>query len=113
MKKLLFVIVPLLIISGSISWGQKFIPDDYEKGRSLFNGTCRQCHLDRSQGDQPTPYYLRFRPDDFNDQDFWGKHNEKTIAETISRGKGAMPAQRVSAEDAQLIINYMVKKFKK
>jgi mono/diheme cytochrome c family protein len=101
------------MISGSICWGQRNIPDDYERGRSLFNGSCRQCHLDRSQGDQPTAYYLRFRPDDFNDEDFWKKHNEKTIAETISRGKGAMPAQRVSAEETRLIIDYMVKKFKK
>lgn len=113
MKNISFVLVLLFIVAGSICWGQKYIPDDYEKGRTLFNGSCRQCHLDRSQGDQPTAYYLRFRPDDFYDQDFWKTHNERSIADTIARGKGPMPPQHFSAEDTQLIINYMVKKFKR
>jgi mono/diheme cytochrome c family protein len=112
MKKILFVFIPLIIISGSICWSQQDT-GDYEKGRSLFNGNCRQCHLDRSQGDQVTAYYIRFRPVDFYDQDFWKRDDEKTIADAIKRGKGVMPPQRLSPEDTQLVINYMVKQFKK
>jgi len=113
MKRILFVFFLLFIISGSICWGQKDISADYERGRSLFNGICRQCHLDRSQGDQLTAYYLRFRPADFYAQDFWKRFDETKIAATVKSGKGAMPPQRLSAEDMQLIINYMEKKFKK
>lgn len=113
MKRILLVFILLFFIAGSICWGQKDSSADYEKGRSLFNGICRQCHLDKSEGDQLTAYYLRFRPADFYSQDFWKRFDGKKIAETVKSGKGPMPPQRLSEEDTQLIIKYMEKKFKK
>ena len=110
--KVILLIISLFILTWSISWSQNPVSDDYEKGAGSLRWSCRHCHLDRRAGDPVTPYYTRFRPADFYDQDFWKHHDERKIAEVINKGEGAMPPQHMSPEETHAIIGYMVKKFK-
>lgn len=84
----------------------------YVQGRKIFNANCRVCHILKSEGDLPTPYYLRFRPGDFSNRDFWKNHDERNIENAVSKGKGAMPPQPLNPEEIKAVIHFMKAEFK-
>lgn len=111
MKKIMqaFVLVQAAA-AACLAWaGQSGAPGDplYEQGRKIFNANCRVCHILRSEGDTPSPYYLRFRPGDFSDQDFWKTHDDKKIENSVRKGKGAMPPQNLDSEEIKALVRYM------
>jgi mono/diheme cytochrome c family protein len=84
-----------------------------EKGRVLYNSNCRVCHINKSEGDRPTPYTLRFSPPDFADASFWKDNTEKEIADTVKHGKKSMPAfPGLTKEDMHALIYYLSHAFK-
>src|SRR5512136_2409938 len=100
-KKILVLLIFLAISAVNYGWGQQTLPgnDQYDQGRKIYNATCRVCHILKSEGDDPTHYYLRFRPADFSDPDFWKNHDNQKIENVIRRGKGNMPPQPLGSED--------------
>ncbi len=116
MKKFLVLMSILAISAFYCAWAQvSRAPGDlqYDQGKRTFNANCRVCHILKSEGDQPTPYYLRFRPGDFSDQDFWKTHDDKKIENAVKNGKGAMPPQRLNPEEIKTLIQFMNVEFKK
>jgi mono/diheme cytochrome c family protein len=117
-------IVAFIILAGSAlqnGWGQPVQPSgdaqydqaQFNQGRSVFDANCRVCHIVKSQGDQPSPYYLRFRPGDFSDPDFWKTHDDAKIEKAVNKGKGAMPPQRLSPEELKALLHFMHLEFRK
>jgi len=117
MMKIIQVLISVLAISAvHLAWAQvSQVPGDllYDQGKKVFNANCRVCHILKSEGDLTTPYYLRFRPGDFSNQDFWKNHDERNIENAIRKGKGAMPAQPLGPDEIKAVIHYMKIEFKK
>ena len=87
--------------------------DLYEAGRKIYNSNCRVCHINRMDGDQPTPYYLRFRPPDFANPSFWTGDAEKKIAETVRKGKPPMPSfPNLTADQIKALVYYLSHTFR-
>jgi mono/diheme cytochrome c family protein len=85
----------------------------YDQGRQIYNSNCRVCHINRTEGDQPTPYYLRFRPPNFADPSFWKGDTEKKITDVLRTGKSPMPAfPNLKPEEVKALIHYFSRAFK-
>jgi len=113
----IIILLPMILAISGIcySWARQAAPEDaqYDRGKKLFNSDCRVCHVLKSEGDQPSPYYLRFRPGDFSDQDFWKNHSEGDIENAVRKGKGAMPAQPLGPEEIKDLVHFMKIEFKR
>lgn len=112
------LLVPMVLAISGIHYGwarPAALPGDpqYDRGKQIFNADCRVCHILKSEGDQPSPYYLRFRPGDFSDRDFWKNHSEGDIENAVRKGKGAMPAQPLGPEEIKDLIHFMKIEFKR
>jgi|GEM_PF-1122313 mono/diheme cytochrome c family protein len=115
-KKILAILPVLAMPAVLCGWGQEARSAgdaQYGQGKKLFNGDCRVCHILKSEGDQPSPYYLRFRPGDFSDPDFWKNHSDGDIEKAVKKGKGAMPPQPLTSEEIKAVIHFMKIEFKK
>ncbi len=85
----------------------------YDQGRQIYDSNCRVCHINRAEGDQPTAFYLRFRPPNFADPSFWRGDAEKKIIDTLRTGKPPMPAfPNLKPEEVKALIYYLSRAFK-
>lgn len=111
-KKFFAVAAVLASAVTHCGWGLAADEALYDRGKQVFNTNCRVCHILKSEGDQPSPYYLRFRPGDFSNPDFWKNHNDRTIEDAVKRGKGAMPPQHLAPAEIRALIHFMNVEFK-
>ncbi len=81
-------------------------------GEQLYRGYCAVCHGEKGDGKGIAAPSFGGKTEDFTNPAFWNKYDDKKIEKVILKGKGRMPAQTVSAEEAGAIVEYMKKTFK-
>jgi mono/diheme cytochrome c family protein len=86
---------------------------EYDKGMKLYNDKCRFCHGIKGEGNGPAADSLSTRPTDFTNPKFWNNDVDKTITDTVTKGKGIMPSFDLKLDEIKEIINYMSHVFKK
>lgn len=84
------------------------------KGKQIFSSRCVLCHGVKGNGQGPAGMALNPHPADFASAAFWKAPNiEKTMADVIKNGKGAMPSfSTLSESDIQSVIKYIAHTFK-
>jgi mono/diheme cytochrome c family protein len=86
---------------------------EYDRGKNLYENKCQLCHGVNGKGDGPASAAFRPKPANFTDPDFWKGDVVKKITDSISKGKGAMPAFTLKPEEIKDIIDYLSHTFKK
>ena len=91
MKKVLFLFLFLFIACGSQE------SDEHTTGEEIYTARCSACHVDDFSGRVGPSLKMSnvlAKPDSY-----W--------LQTILKGKGSMPAVRITEEQAQLVIDYI------
>jgi mono/diheme cytochrome c family protein len=82
------------------------------EGKRLYEQKCQLCHGVNGNGDGPAAAAFSPGPADFTTSSFWKRYDQKSIAEIIQKGRGQMPAFRLTSDEIQTIIDYMSHTFK-
>ena len=82
------------------------------EGKRLYEQKCQLCHGVNGKGDGPAAVAFSPPPADFATSSFWKGHDQKSIAEAIQKGRGQMPAFRLTSDEVQAIIDYVSLTFK-
>ncbi len=69
---------------------------------SLYTQYCLGCHGEKGKGDGPMGMYLSPAPRDFTNPAVMGALTDETLRQTVSNGKGAMPAWKTTLSEAQI-----------
>jgi mono/diheme cytochrome c family protein len=81
-------------------------------GARLYRANCSICHGEKGDGRGIAAPSMGIRIADFTNPDFWNAHDDDAIVKTILKGRGRMPAQSVSPEEARAIVQYMTSAFR-
>jgi mono/diheme cytochrome c family protein len=81
-------------------------------GEQLYRGYCAVCHGEKGDGRGMAAPSFGGKTADFTNAEFWKKTDDRKIASVILKGQGRMPAQSVSPDEAQAIVEYMKSAFK-
>ena len=100
----------ILIIMGSAA---PAVGDELAEGRSLFEAKCQICHGANGRGDGPAAAAMNPRPADFTNPAFWKNDADKKIKQTVTNGKGMMPAFNLDDEEIKAVADYIAHTFKK
>ena len=100
----------LLIIPGMAGMAAG---DNLATGESLYEAKCQICHGVNGNGDGPAATALNPKPRDFNNPEFWQNDADEKIKNTVSNGKGMMPAFKLDDDEIKAITAYMHHTFKK
>jgi mono/diheme cytochrome c family protein len=84
-----------------------------QRGKTLYDNNCAECHGTTGNGDGPAAAALGTAPADFNTPKFWQGNVQKKIETAVNDGYGAMPPLDLSPDDLKTIIDYMSHTFKK
>jgi mono/diheme cytochrome c family protein len=86
---------------------------ELERGKALYANKCQICHGPKGDGKGPAAAAFTPRPTVFTNSQFWQENDAERIAETIKKGRGAMPALDLKPDETQAIIDHMAHSFKK
>ncbi len=114
MKEMLVSALVLLCVATDFGGLKYTLSADIEKGKALYQERCMICHGPNGDGKGQGAIALNPKPANYTQKKFWEDPNiEKTIAETIMKGKGQMRASPdLTPEDIQALISYMTQTFK-
>jgi mono/diheme cytochrome c family protein len=87
--------------------------DDLATGKSLYEAKCQICHGANGRGDGPAANALNPKPRNFTDPAFWQNSTDALIKQTVTSGKGVMPAFNLDNDEIKDITEYMHQTFKK
>jgi len=94
-------------------WTAAAMGADTDLGKNVYTNKCALCHGPKGDGKGPAAPTLTTSPGDFTNPKFWQDNVEKKIQDSITNGKGVMPAQDLKPEEIKAVIEYMTKTFKK
>jgi mono/diheme cytochrome c family protein len=113
MKKILVchlvgLFIPAILLMANQALG------DAEAGKAIYESRCQMCHGPNGDGKGPVGLSLKPRPEDFTNPNFWQQDNiAQLITETVTKGKGPMPAMGLTPDEIQSVMDYMSQTFKK
>ncbi len=81
-------------------------------GQQLYRGYCAVCHGEKGDGRGIAAPSFGGKIADFTYPEFWKSMDDKKIIKTILKGKGRMPAQPVSPDEARAVVEYMKSAFR-
>jgi mono/diheme cytochrome c family protein len=87
--------------------------DELVKGKDLYAAKCQICHGTNGRGDGPAAVAFIHKPADFTNPLFWRNNTGEKITNTITKGKGEMPAFDFSPDEIKAITDYLEHTFKK
>jgi mono/diheme cytochrome c family protein len=73
--------------------------DELAEGKSLCAAKCHNCHGANGRGDGPAAAVLNPKPADFTSPSFWQNNAGKKISQTVTKGKGMMPAFNLKEDE--------------
>jgi mono/diheme cytochrome c family protein len=103
-------LVILLIILGLAGMASG---DELAEGKSLYEAKCQICHGANGKGDGPAAAAMNPKPADFTNPAFWKNDADKKIKQTVTSGKGMMPAFNLDDEEIKAVADYLAHTFKK
>ncbi len=101
-----------ILLGVAFMGGLSFGKSQDEQGEKLYNDKCVLCHGKGGEGNGPGAVAFNPKPANFTDPKFWQGIDDKTIADTIGKGHGMMPAFDLSPEQIKAVTEYL-KHFKK
>lgn len=77
--------------------------------KALFTRDCAMCHGAEGKGDGPAGAAFNPKPADMSVAAFWEGRTDESVTESITSGKGAMPAfgSKLSAEEIAALVAYI------
>lgn len=113
MKKILVCYLVGLFIPAILLMANQAV-GDAEAGKAIYESRCQMCHGPNGDGKGPVGLSLKPRPEDFTNPNFWQQDNiAQLIIETVTKGKGPMPAMGLTPDEIQSVMDYMSQTFKK
>ena len=113
MKRILGCAVLVMFFGATPLLARSVEGNEYDKGKTLYKNKCQFCHGMRGDGKGPAAEPLMGHPVDFINPKFWQDDVDKTIEDTIKKGKEMMPAFDLQTDEINVIIRYMSHTFKK
>jgi mono/diheme cytochrome c family protein len=89
-----------------------FTPALAQSGQEIYNNRCAMCHGADGRGNGPAAAALSPSPADFNTASFWQKTSKAKMTETITNGRGQMPAFDLNPSQINAVIDYLSHTFK-
>lgn len=84
-----------------------------DRGKSLYENYCGDCHGISGKGDGPSARALGSPPTNFTNPGFWGKDAEKRIRTAVRDGYGTMPPLDLKSDEIKAVSDYMSRAFRK
>jgi cytochrome c5 len=94
-------------------WASGAGGDELQKGKDLYAAKCQICHGTNGRGDGPAAAAFTPKPADFTNPSFWKNNFEEKITNTVTKGKGQMPAFHLKPDEIKAVIDYLEHAFKK
>ncbi len=110
-KTLVCLMLLICLLTFSLGAGRALAAE--EPGKSVYMSKCALCHGPQGDGKGPAAATLTTSPGDFTSSKFWQGDVPKKIEDSITSGKGVMPAQNLKPEEIKAVTEYITKAFKK
>ncbi len=94
--------VSVLILAAAVGFGQQPSP-----GEKLYRDYCAICHGENGEGRGIAAPSMDRKLNDFRNPDFWADRSDRRMMQAILKGKGRMPAQPLSDDEAKAVLEYM------
>ncbi len=92
-------------------YARQFIttPQKVAAGKALYAQSCAACHGDKGDGNGPLATALKPPAANFTDAQMMAAHSSQELFDTLTNGKGAMPAFTSSLTEEQRwdVVNYL------
>ena len=112
MNKVLVSVCIGMLLGSALPWAGRAYGDDLEEGRNLYEQKCQICHGANGKGDGPAAAAFSPGPADFTKPGFWQGNAAQKIADTLRKGKGAMPPFDLTDDEINAITGYLSRTFK-
>ena len=100
--------IPLILTT---TFAQKVdpTPENVSKGQELYKKNCLVCHGATGLGDGPAGKRLNPKPSNFQDKEKIASHTDEQLMETITKGKGSMPAfeRKLKESERWMVLHYI------
>jgi len=111
MNKTLAFIMAGICLGVAFLWCGSALAAAEDLGKSVYMSKCALCHGPKGDGKGPAAATLTTPPGDFLSPQFWQGNVEKKIADSVTNGKGIMPAQNLKPEEIKAVTEYITKTF--
>jgi mono/diheme cytochrome c family protein len=113
MTKIILCLASIMLFGAGAVWTNDTMADEYDQGKSLYQGKCQICHGVNGDGNGPAAASLTPKPADFANPAFWQKNNDEKMSDTIEHGHGMMPPFDLSPDQIKAVVDYISHAFKK
>ena len=86
---------------------------DYSAGKAVFKSRCQGCHRIEGDGSYPSTFYKQYRPKDFSKSIAWENLTEEKIRFVLAKGHGVMRPIPLTADETNVLVDYMMHDLKK